>query len=73
MSTDAYRKALKQVLDLTSEEQLELLEQVISVVRHGDKEQHQHNTMEFKGIAKEAWKGVDVAKYIADERDSWER
>ncbi|MFL5628483.1 MAG: hypothetical protein ACJ788_23120 [Ktedonobacteraceae bacterium] len=36
-------------------------------------EQPLHNIMEFKGFAKEIWKGVDVEKYIDEERNSWER
>jgi hypothetical protein len=28
--------------------------------------------MEFKGFAKEIWQGVDVEKYIDEERNSWD-
>lgn len=32
-----------------------------------------HNVMEFKGVAKDFWQGIDVKQYIEDERNSWER
>jgi hypothetical protein len=77
MSTDAYREVLNKVLDqvqkLTFEEQLQLLEDLVRFIRLGMKEIPLHNVMEFEGIAKESWEGVDVAKYIDEERNSWDR
>ncbi len=32
-----------------------------------------HSIMEFKGLGKEVWQGVDVEKYIDEERNSWDR
>jgi hypothetical protein len=29
--------------------------------------------MEYAGFAKELWKGVDVEKYLNEERNSWDR
>jgi len=73
MSTDEYLKILNQVRRLTPEEQLKLIEDIITVVRHRVTASQLHSVMEFKGMGKELWEGVDVEKYIDDERNSWER
>ena len=73
MSTDEYLKILNQVRRLTPEEQLKLIEDIITVVRHRVTASKLHSVMEFKGMGKELWEGVDVEKYIDDERNSWER
>jgi len=28
--------------------------------------------MELEGLSKEVWQGIDVEKYIEEERNSWE-
>ena len=73
MSTDEYRAVLDQALRLTAEEQLQLIEDIIKVVRPQVTTRPKHNIMEFEGVGKEVWKGVDVEKYIDEERNSWER
>ena len=73
MPTDEYRTVLDQALRLTPEEQLQLIEDIITVVRHQVRARHQHSIMEFRGMAKQLWEGVDVEKYIDEERNSWER
>ena len=73
MSTDEYRAVLDQALRLTAEEQLQLIEDIIKVVRHQVTTRPKHSIMELKGLGKEVWKGVDVEKYIDEERNSWER
>ena len=73
MSTDEYRAVLDQALRLTAEEQLQLIEDIIKVVRPQVTTRPKHNIMEFEGVGKEGWAGVDVEKYIDEERNSWER
>ena len=77
MPNDAYsevlNKVLEQVQKLTFEEQLQLLEDLVRFIRLGIKEIPLHDIMEFQGVAKESWKGVDVEKYIDEERNSWDR
>ena len=73
MSTDEYRAALDQVLRLTTEEQLQLIEDIVKVVRHQVTIRPKHSIMELEGLGKEVWAGVDVEKYIDEERNSWER
>ena len=72
MSTYAYREVLNQVQHLTPDDQRRLLKDLEALVRRQDSEQPLHNIMEFKGFAKELWKGVDVEKYIEEERNSWD-
>ena len=73
MSTNEYQAVLNQALRLTADEQLKLIEDIITVVRHQVRARHQHSIMEFRGMAKQLWEGVDVEKYIDEERNSWER
>ena len=30
-----------------------------------------HSIMELKGLGKEIWQGLDVEKYLREEKDSW--
>ena len=73
MSSDTYLTMLQMARELPVEEQLQLIEEVISGIRHSIQSASLHDIMEFHGIAKEAWKNVDVEKYINDERNSWDR
>ncbi len=72
MSTYAYQEMLSNIQQLSLDEKLQLLEDLVAMVRYGEKEQGLHNIMEFKGIAKDAWKDVDVEKYLEQERNSWD-
>jgi len=74
MSTYAYREVLNQAQHLTTEEQLQLLEELAALIRRqGVTRSKKHSIMELKGLGKEIWEGVDVEKYIDEERNSWER
>jgi len=74
MSTYAYREVLNQAQRLTTEEQLQLLEELAALIRRqGVTRSKKHSIMELKGLGKEIWEGVDVEKYIDEERNSWER
>jgi hypothetical protein len=72
MSTDNYREALSQVLRLTPDEQLQLLEFLSSIIRDRGITKPRHSIMELEGLGKEVWQGIDVEKYIEEERNSWE-
>jgi hypothetical protein len=72
MSTYAYRQALNQVQQLTPEEQLQLMGELATILRRHVITKPLHSVMEFKGLGKEIWQGVDVQKYINQERDSWD-
>jgi hypothetical protein len=76
MSTYDYHEILNEVLNqvqhLTPDDQRRLLKDLEALVRPRDTEQPLHSVMEFEGVGKELWKGVDVEKYIDDERNSWD-
>ncbi len=73
MSTYAYREVLNQAQRLTTEEQLQLLEELAALIRRqGVTRSKKHSIMELKGLGKEIWEGVDVEKYIDEERNSWD-
>ncbi len=71
MPAEEYIKVLELILQLTPEEQLQLAEELERIIEHRNAEEPLHDVMEFKGVAKELWKDVDVQKYIDEERNSW--
>ncbi len=77
MSTYTYDEVLDEVLNqvqrLTLDEQLQLLSDIAAMLRRQVESRPKHNIMEFEGMAEELWKGVDVEKYIDEERNSWDR
>ena len=73
MSTEDYDEILEQVQLLTLDDQLRLLEDIASMLRQQFTTQPKHSIMELKGLGKEVWQGVDVEKYIDEERNSWDR
>jgi hypothetical protein len=73
MSTDAYREALSRVLLLTPDEQLQLLADIVAMLRQQVTAEPQHSIMELEGLGKEIWQDVDIEKYIDEERNLWDR
>ncbi len=69
---EVYHEVLSQIESLAPEEQLQLLEDLAAIIRRRVTQRPKHNIMEFQGFAKELWKGVDVEKYINEERNSWD-
>ena len=70
--SDLYEDVLNRVRLLSLEEQLLLLEELARIIRQRVTQRPKHNVMEFRGIAKDFWQGVEVEKYIDEERNSWE-
>lgn len=77
MTTYAYNDVFSDVLNrvekLSPEEQARLVEELTKIIQqrtaaHTEK----HNVMEFRGMAGDFWKGVDVKKFIEEERNSWD-
>jgi hypothetical protein len=75
MPNYTYREVLNEVLSqvqhLTYEDQLRLVEDLVASLRRQGKARPKHSIMELRGLGKELWKGVDVEKYINEERNSW--
>ncbi len=72
MTTYAYQEILHRFQQLSNEEQLRLLKDLTAITRSDKKGQGLHDIMEFWGFDKDSWKGVDVEKYINEERNSWD-
>ncbi len=73
MSTEDYDEILEQVQLLTLDDQLRLLEDIASMLRQQFTTQPKHSIMELEGLGKEIWEGIDVEKYIEEERNSWDK
>lgn len=72
MSTSVYHEVLEKAQTLSPEEKLQLAGELIEDARHYVIPRRKHSVMEFQGMAKKFWEGVDVAKYIDEERNSWD-
>lgn len=76
MSTYVYNEVLNDVINqvehLSSDEQIQLLEDLGAIIRQRIVQQPKHNVLEFRGMASEYWKDVDVENFINEERNSWD-
>ena len=72
MPTLSYNEVLDQAQNLTYEEQLRLLADLAAHLHRQGVPRKKHSIMELKGLGKEIWRGVDVEKYIDEERNSWD-
>jgi predicted restriction endonuclease len=80
MTTNAYRQALRQAQSLTPKEQLQLIEELLTMLRQHsnlideeeEEEEPLHSILEFEGLGKEVWEGIDVKQYLEQERASWD-
>ncbi|HEU5228682.1 MAG TPA: hypothetical protein VFU49_12780 [Ktedonobacteraceae bacterium] len=71
MSTYNYREVLNQIQHLTPDEQFQLLEDLVALVRRQTRTHPQHSIMELKGLGKDVWSGIDAQEYVNQERESW--
>jgi hypothetical protein len=72
MSTSAYEEVLSRAQSLTPDEQLQLIEELAAIIRRQITARPKHSVTEFRRVGKEVWEGIDVEKYIEEERNSWE-
>ena len=73
MLSSNYEDVLKQVCLLSPKDQLELLKFLADIVLPRVTVRPQHSVLEFRGMGKELWQGIDVKQYIEEERNSWEK
>jgi hypothetical protein len=66
MSSEEYRAIRNQVRQLSLDEQFQLLEDLVVMLRK--ESQPQHSITELEGLGKEIWEGVDVEEYIRQSR-----
>lgn len=66
----SYSEIIQQVQQLTTDEQLRLLEELARLVRRQVTPQT-HSIFELEGLGKELWQGMDAQEYVNRERDAW--
>jgi len=71
MSINAYHKILLQIQQLTLDEQFQLMEDLLAMLRSQIVHKPLRSLLELEGLGEENWIGVDVQAYIDQERDSW--
>lgn len=67
----SYKDIRRQVENLTSDEQLRLLEELAVMVRRRMTPKSKHSIMELEGLGKEIWQEIDAQEYVNQERASW--
>ncbi len=72
MSTYSYREVLNQVQHLSTDEQLQLLKDLVDLLKRQTAPRPQYSMLELQGLGKEVWEGIDVDRYLEEERNSWE-
>jgi hypothetical protein len=69
----SYTEVLTLARQLEIPDQLRLMQALLSGVRSEvTRETPQHSILELKGVGREIWQGVDVERYIREERASWD-
>lgn len=63
-----YQEIRHQVESLTPDEQLQLLEELVVLVRRRISLKSQRSIMELEGLGKEIWQGIDAQEYVNQER-----
>ena len=72
MAAHTYENALQIAESLTPDEQQPLLRELMTRVAANSPAEPKHSIMEFQGIGKELWEGIDAQEYVNRERDSWD-
>jgi hypothetical protein len=72
MAANTYENALQIAESLSPEEQRRLLRELMTRVAANAPAGPQHSIMEFRGIGKEIWEGIDAQEYVRNERASWD-
>ena len=67
-----YHEICRQIVNLTPDEQLRLLEELTTIVRGRSQSKPKHSIMELEGLGKEIWQGIDAQEYVDQERLSWD-
>ncbi|MDA1193233.1 MAG: hypothetical protein O3A46_16275 [Candidatus Poribacteria bacterium] len=71
MGSATYEEVRVKALELTPEEQLRLIQDVLAQLRGDAPEPKTHTIQEFRGVGKELWRSIDVDEYVRKEREAW--
>ena len=66
-----YEEVLDKARELSLLDQARLVEELSKLVRARIQAWPKYSIMELKGMGRELWRGIDVEKYIEEERNSW--
>ena len=72
MPTDAYCELLSQIQRLATEVVLQLLVDLVDLLKRPLATKPLHSILELQGLGKEIWERIDVDQYLEDERNSWD-
>ena len=74
MELAAYHQVLNMARRLERAEQLKLLQALLGEIGSdvGTDAAKKRSILELKGLGREVWQGVDVEKYVQEERASWD-
>ena len=67
----SYSHLISEIKTLKLTDQLRLLEEMAILIRKKASESRPRSILELKGKGKDIWQGLDVQKYIDEERSSW--
>ena len=67
----SYSHLISEIKTLKLSDQLRLLEEMAILIRKKAGESQPRSILELKGKGKNIWKGLNVQKYIDEERSSW--
>ncbi|MGD9731603.1 MAG: hypothetical protein AB7U45_05410 [Desulfamplus sp.] len=71
MPQSNYNQVMSAIKTLSLADQLRLLEETAGFIRNNSRITTTRSILELRGKGKDIWKGVDVEKYINEERSSW--
>ena len=67
-------QVFQQAMKLSTRDRIELIKLIVGTLDESEPEStKRHSIMELKGLGKEIWEGVDVAAYINELRDEWDK
>lgn len=66
-----YQEVRRQIESLTLDEQMQLMQELASIVSHRTPEKSKRNLMELEGLGQDIWQGIDAQEYVDIERQSW--
>ncbi|MBW1820636.1 MAG: hypothetical protein JRI92_02560 [Deltaproteobacteria bacterium] len=66
-----YNHVISEIKALNLSDQLRLLEEMATLIRKKTSGPRPRSILELKGKGKDIWKGLNVQKYIDEERSSW--
>ena len=67
------KKAKRRGLETKAYAQTVVLQDLLTEDAPKRENQKQHSVMEFHGVGREAWAGIDVQKYVDEMRNEWSK